>query len=292
MSRQKRVDAAGAARRGRQGAGDRAGRPAPGPADAPTPPPPRPSRPPPRCRPATSPRTSVGSSRLQRDHPGREGRRRHHRRGRGAVPGPRRRAGRVPEAHATAKNRLAAAEAEFTAGETALRTAEASLLKLRRDNAAAADRDRTPAGGRRAADRRRLRLQPEHQRHGRAPPGTGRGPVRARPARRPVHVVRGGAGPVRLLRPDVGGVPVPRRRLLRPAPGLPRPVRRHPGAAPSRRARCSPATCSSSPRAAAGRRSTTSACTSATARWCRRPPPATSSRSRSSAGPGSTPRPG
>ena len=41
-----------------------------------------------------------GLSRLQRDHPRREGRRRHHRRGRGAVPGPRRRAGRLPEAHA------------------------------------------------------------------------------------------------------------------------------------------------------------------------------------------------
>ncbi|MDG4807281.1 C40 family peptidase [Micromonospora sp. WMMD1120] len=39
--------------------------------------------------------------------------------------------------HATAEAALAAAEAEFTAGETALRTAEASLLKLRRDNAAA-----------------------------------------------------------------------------------------------------------------------------------------------------------
>ncbi|MGC4792585.1 NlpC/P60 family protein [Micromonospora saelicesensis] len=39
--------------------------------------------------------------------------------------------------HTQAKDMLAAAEAEFTAGETALRTAEASLLKLRRDNAAA-----------------------------------------------------------------------------------------------------------------------------------------------------------
>lgn len=39
--------------------------------------------------------------------------------------------------HSEAKELLAAAEAEFTAGETALRTAEASLLKLRRDNAAA-----------------------------------------------------------------------------------------------------------------------------------------------------------
>ncbi|MET8090093.1 NlpC/P60 family protein [Micromonospora sp. NPDC005220] len=39
--------------------------------------------------------------------------------------------------HSEAKDLLAAAEAEFTAGETALRTAEASLLKLRRDNAAA-----------------------------------------------------------------------------------------------------------------------------------------------------------
>ncbi|WFE50730.1 NlpC/P60 family protein [Micromonospora sp. WMMD1155] len=38
--------------------------------------------------------------------------------------------------HAEAKNLLAAADAEFTASETALRTAEASLLKLRRDNAA------------------------------------------------------------------------------------------------------------------------------------------------------------
>ncbi|MET8265357.1 NlpC/P60 family protein [Micromonospora arida] len=39
--------------------------------------------------------------------------------------------------HTQAKDQLAAAAAEFTAGETALRTAEASLLKLRRDNAAA-----------------------------------------------------------------------------------------------------------------------------------------------------------
>ncbi|MEU4553934.1 C40 family peptidase [Micromonospora violae] len=39
--------------------------------------------------------------------------------------------------HTEAKDLLAAAEAEFTAGEAALRTAEASLLKLRRDNAAA-----------------------------------------------------------------------------------------------------------------------------------------------------------
>ncbi|MCG5456265.1 C40 family peptidase [Micromonospora sp. PSH03] len=39
--------------------------------------------------------------------------------------------------HSQAKDLLVAAEAEFTAGETALRTAEASLLKLRRDNAAA-----------------------------------------------------------------------------------------------------------------------------------------------------------
>ncbi|MFI6783819.1 C40 family peptidase [Micromonospora sp. NPDC050276] len=39
--------------------------------------------------------------------------------------------------HTEAKALLAAAEAEFTAGETALRTAEESLLKLRRDNAAA-----------------------------------------------------------------------------------------------------------------------------------------------------------
>ncbi|MFE9915448.1 NlpC/P60 family protein [Micromonospora sp. NPDC005553] len=39
--------------------------------------------------------------------------------------------------HSQAKDLLAAAEAEFTTGETALRTAEASLLKLRRDNAAA-----------------------------------------------------------------------------------------------------------------------------------------------------------
>ncbi|WP_433265947.1 C40 family peptidase [Micromonospora vinacea] len=39
--------------------------------------------------------------------------------------------------HSEAKELLTAAEAEFTAGETALRTAEASLLKLRRDNAAA-----------------------------------------------------------------------------------------------------------------------------------------------------------
>ncbi|SCE77410.1 NlpC/P60 family protein [Micromonospora chokoriensis] len=38
--------------------------------------------------------------------------------------------------HAEAKTQLAAADAEFTAGEKALRTAEASLLKLRRDNAA------------------------------------------------------------------------------------------------------------------------------------------------------------
>ncbi|MFJ2084472.1 C40 family peptidase [Micromonospora chokoriensis] len=37
--------------------------------------------------------------------------------------------------HAEAKNQLAAADAEFTAGEGALRTAEANLLKLRRDNA-------------------------------------------------------------------------------------------------------------------------------------------------------------
>ncbi|MEW2141995.1 NlpC/P60 family protein [Micromonospora vinacea] len=39
--------------------------------------------------------------------------------------------------HSEAKDLLTAAEAEFTAGEAALRTAEASLLKLRRDNAAA-----------------------------------------------------------------------------------------------------------------------------------------------------------
>ncbi|MGC4865512.1 C40 family peptidase [Micromonospora sp. DT53] len=39
--------------------------------------------------------------------------------------------------HSEAKDLLAAAETEYTAGETALRTAEASLLKLRRDNAAA-----------------------------------------------------------------------------------------------------------------------------------------------------------
>ncbi len=38
--------------------------------------------------------------------------------------------------HTQAKDLLAAAGAEFTAGETALRTAEANLLKLRRDNAA------------------------------------------------------------------------------------------------------------------------------------------------------------
>ncbi|MEU4471387.1 NlpC/P60 family protein [Micromonospora sp. NPDC023888] len=37
--------------------------------------------------------------------------------------------------HTEAKDLLATAQAEFTAGETALRTAEASLLKLRRDNA-------------------------------------------------------------------------------------------------------------------------------------------------------------
>ncbi|MET8229568.1 C40 family peptidase [Micromonospora sp. NPDC005298] len=40
------------------------------------------------------------------------------------------------QAHAAAKAGLDAVQAEFTAGETALRTAEASLLKLRRDNAA------------------------------------------------------------------------------------------------------------------------------------------------------------
>lgn len=40
------------------------------------------------------------------------------------------------QAHSTAKAQLDATQAEFTAGETALRTAEASLLKLRRDNAA------------------------------------------------------------------------------------------------------------------------------------------------------------
>ncbi|MEH0932821.1 C40 family peptidase [Micromonospora sp. CPCC 205558] len=39
--------------------------------------------------------------------------------------------------HSEAKDLLAAAEVEFTTGETALRAAEASLLKLRRDNAAA-----------------------------------------------------------------------------------------------------------------------------------------------------------
>ncbi|WP_327042421.1 C40 family peptidase [Micromonospora ureilytica] len=39
--------------------------------------------------------------------------------------------------HSEAKDLLAAAETEFTAGERGLRTAEASLLKLRRDNAAA-----------------------------------------------------------------------------------------------------------------------------------------------------------
>ncbi|MGW5558861.1 NlpC/P60 family protein [Micromonospora sp. NPDC003944] len=41
------------------------------------------------------------------------------------------------QGHSQAKELLAAAETEFTTGETALRTAEASLLKLRRDNAAA-----------------------------------------------------------------------------------------------------------------------------------------------------------
>ncbi|MGQ5264176.1 NlpC/P60 family protein [Micromonospora sp. ZYX-F-536] len=40
------------------------------------------------------------------------------------------------QAHSAAKAQLDAVEAEFTAGEQALRTAEASLLKLRRDNAA------------------------------------------------------------------------------------------------------------------------------------------------------------
>ncbi|MET8305356.1 C40 family peptidase [Micromonospora sp. NPDC005173] len=40
------------------------------------------------------------------------------------------------QAHTAAKARVDAAEAEFTAGDQALRTAEASLLKLRRDNAA------------------------------------------------------------------------------------------------------------------------------------------------------------
>ncbi|MDG9672532.1 C40 family peptidase [Micromonospora sp. DH14] len=39
--------------------------------------------------------------------------------------------------HSEAKDLLAAAEVEFTTGETALRAAEASLLKLRKDNAAA-----------------------------------------------------------------------------------------------------------------------------------------------------------
>ncbi|MFJ5601535.1 C40 family peptidase [Micromonospora parva] len=39
--------------------------------------------------------------------------------------------------HSEAKDLLAAAELEFTTGETALRAAEASLLKLRKDNAAA-----------------------------------------------------------------------------------------------------------------------------------------------------------
>ncbi|MET7960227.1 C40 family peptidase [Micromonospora zamorensis] len=40
------------------------------------------------------------------------------------------------QAHAAAKVRVDSVEAEFTAGEASLRTAEASLLKLRRDNAA------------------------------------------------------------------------------------------------------------------------------------------------------------
>ena len=109
----------------------------------------------------------------------------------------------------------------------------------------------TRAGGRRAAARRRLHQQRERQRAGRRPAGAGRRAVRAGPARRPVPVGGGGPGPVRLLRPDAAAYRT-RRPATTPAPGLPRPVLRHPRPAPSIRTRCSPATCSSSPRAAAG----------------------------------------
>ncbi len=126
------------------------------------------SRPPPRCRPATSPPDLRGLNRPPADHPGRAR----------STAAPPRVAGELAraraaeqvayQAHAAAKAGSPPAAAEYTAGrDGAPHRQEARLLKLRRDNAAAADRDRAPAGGRRAADRRRLRLQPEHQRHGR-----------------------------------------------------------------------------------------------------------------------------
>ena len=85
------------------------------------------------------------------------------------------------------------------------------------------------AGGRRRPGRAgrpgRRRLPGGRRRGPRCRPAGDRGAdLRARPARRPVCVVRGRPGSVRLLRPDVGGLPLARCGQLPTDPGVEGPV--------------------------------------------------------------------
>ena len=122
---------------------------------------------------------------------------------------------------------------------------QAAQQKLEQEHAAEIDRGR---GRRRTRPTRAARrgLSGRRERRPRRRPAGDRGAaVRPRPARRPVRVVRGGPGPVRLLRPDVRGLP-----HLEPAtsrwPGCPATSTARPATRSSTATRCSPATCSSS----------------------------------------------
>ena len=192
-----------------------------------------PSRPPPRCRPATSAGTIRGLSRLQRGPPGRQGRRRTT-----AAAGELSRARAAEQvarqAHAAKEPRSRAAEAAVRRGEKALATAEAKPPSCAGKTPPQLDRDRTAAGGRRAAARRGY-VSGQSVDGMVAAAGAGRRPVRAGPARRPVRVGGGGPGPVRLLRPDVGRLPVS-APATSTCPGSPATSTAPPGAGRSRNA--------------------------------------------------------
>ncbi|TWJ24580.1 hypothetical protein JD76_04732 [Micromonospora endolithica] len=160
------------------------------------------------------------------DHPGRADRgRRHHRREAAGDPGPHRRAVRPagaggrrgPDEEGPRRLHRRGAGTAGRGGE-----ARPAAQGQRR----AADRPGAPAGGRRATAGRGSGGQRDRQRPGRAPHRAGRGQVREGAARRSLPVGRRGSGPLRLLRPDLGRVPL--GGLRRPAPGVPRPVLRDP----------------------------------------------------------------